>query len=110
MIARAQRGAACSFRLTASCAGTQRVSAARVESDPSGLRGPHDGRRLCFVRFDEGDRLLYPIHRDEGNFAVLKGLSRRILDLADLRKLTARMAVPYRALSPSRTPFGSRPF
>ena len=51
-----------------------------------------------------------PIHRDEGSVAVFKGLSRRILDLADLRKLTARMDVPYRALSPSRTPFGNKPF
>jgi hypothetical protein len=28
-----------------------------------------------------------PMHRDEGSAAVFKGLSRRILDLADLRKL-----------------------
>jgi hypothetical protein len=75
-------------------------------------------RRLLNLSFDEVDRLLYPtramaatcpIHRDEGSFAVFKGLSRRILDLADLRKLTARTAVPYRALSPSRTPFGNKP-
>jgi hypothetical protein len=32
--------------------------------------------------------------------SVFKGLSRRILDLADLRKLIARMAVPYRASAP----------
>ena len=60
-------------------------------------------RRLLKLSFDEGDRLLYPtramaatcpIHRDEGNFPVFKGLSRRILDLADLRKLTARIAIP----------------
>jgi hypothetical protein len=40
------------------------------------------------LSFDEGDRLLHPtramaatcpIHRDEGSFAVFKGLSRRIL-------------------------------
>ena len=41
--------------------------------------------------------------------SVFKWLSRRILDLADLRKLIARMVVPYRALSPSRTPFGNNP-
>ena len=41
-----------------------------------------------------------PIHRDEGSFAVFKGLSRRILDLADLRKLTARMVVPSRPQPP----------
>ena len=76
-------------------------------------------RRLLNLSFDEGDRLLHPtramaatcpIHRDEGSFAVFKGLLRRILDLADLRKLAARTAVPYRALSPSRTPFGNKPF
>jgi hypothetical protein len=32
-------------------------------------------RRLLNLSFDEGDRLLYPIHRDEGNSAVLKGLA-----------------------------------
>jgi hypothetical protein len=62
-------------------------------------------RRLLNLSFDETDRLLYPtramaatcpIHRDEGSVAVFKGLSRRILDLADLRKFSARMAVPYR--------------
>jgi hypothetical protein len=68
---------------------------------------------LLNLSFDERDRLLYPkramavtcpIHRDEGGVAVFEGLSRSILYLADLRKLTARMAVPYRALSSSRTP------
>ena len=51
-----------------------------------------------------------PIHWDEGSVAVFKGLSRKILNLADLRKLTARMDVPYRALGSSRTPFGNKPF
>jgi hypothetical protein len=55
---------------------------------------PH--RRLLKLLFDKGDRLLYPINRNEGNFAVLKGLSRRTLDLADLRKLIARMVFPSR--------------
>jgi hypothetical protein len=74
-------------------------------------------RRLLNRSFDEGDRLLYPtramaatcpIHRDEGSFAVFKGLSRRILDFAALRKLTARW-VSYRALSSSRTPSAINP-
>lgn len=74
-------------------------------------------RRLLNLSFDETDRLLYPtramaatcpIHRDEGSVAVFKGLSRRILDLADLRKFSARMAVPYRALR-SRTPCSNKP-
>jgi hypothetical protein len=51
-----------------------------------------------------------PMHRDEGSTAVFKGVFRRNLDLADLRKLSARMAVPYRALNSSRTPFGNKPF
>jgi hypothetical protein len=50
-----------------------------------------------------------PIHWDEGSVAAFKRLSRKILNLADLRKLTARMDVPYRALSASRTPFGNNP-
>jgi hypothetical protein len=75
-------------------------------------------RRLLNLSFDEGDRLLNPtramaascpIHRDEGSFAVFKELSRRMLDLADLRKLAVRTAVSYRALSPSRTAFGNKP-
>ena len=56
--------------------------------------------------FDERDRLLYPkramtvtwvIHRDYGSVAVFEGLLRSILDLADLRKLTARMGMFIRA-------------
>jgi len=70
------------------------------------------------LSFDEGDRLYptramaatCPIHWDEGSVAVFKRLSRKILNLADLRKLIARMDVPYRALSASRTPFGNKPF
>jgi hypothetical protein len=74
-------------------------------------------RRLLNLSFDEGDRLLHPtramaatgpIHRGEGSFTLFKGLSRRILDFAALRKLTARM-VSYRALSPSRTPSAINP-
>jgi len=69
---------------------------------------------LLNLSFDERGRLLYrkramaitrPIYRDDGSVAVFEGLLPNILDLADLRKLTARMAVPDRALSSPRTPW-----
>ena len=75
-------------------------------------------RRLLNRSVDEATGCSYPtramaatcpIHQDEGSFAVFRELSRRMLDLADLRKLAVRTAVSYRALSPSRTAFGNKP-
>ena len=70
-------------------------------------------------RSTRADRLLYPtramaatcpIHRDEGSFAVFKGLLRRILDLADLRKLTARMAFHIAPSAPQELLSAINPF
>jgi hypothetical protein len=50
-----------------------------------------------------------PMHRDKGSAAVFKGLSRRILDLADLRKLPREWPF-HRVLGPSRTPCRDKRF
>ena len=64
----------------------------------------------CFEMARRAMAATCPIHRDEGSTVVFKGLFRRNLDLGDLPKLSARMAVPYRALNSSRTAFGNKPF
>ena len=75
-------------------------------------------RRLLNLSCDEGDRLLYPtrgdaatcpMHRDKGSAAVFKGLSLRIRDLADLRKLPREWPF-HRVLGPSRTPCRNKRF